>query len=232
MTPVLLLVPLPQVSAAQIMCSAGHLVAMSEERQRTMSGFLAGSLAGSTTQLITYPMDIVRTRITGLYGTTRYKGFFTSCLIMLQQEGPWAFYKGVVPTLWGGVFYEGVKFGTFDMFVEWIEGRQRAGTLPAGLNAAPVAGAMAGIAAICTTYPNDTVRRRIQMAGASEYGRQYSSTCDAYRQLLRQEGLRAFYRGLDSAIIRTVPGTAIQFGIYHGLKRGFAQAATAGQPGA
>eukprot|EP00668_Euglena_longa_P041188 GGOE01054215.1.p1 GENE.GGOE01054215.1~~GGOE01054215.1.p1 ORF type:complete len:302 (+),score=85.57 GGOE01054215.1:81-986(+) len=192
------------------------------DRRSVAFSFLSGSLAGSSTQLITYPLDVVRTRVSGLFGKTRYKGFTQTLFIMIREEGITSLYKGVTPTLWGGIAYEGVKFCAFDVCLDWCHRLQDEGRVSQQVNLSPIAGAMAGIIAIGTTHPNDTVRRRMQMAGSKESTIRYRHTLDAYQQILRREGVRAFYRGLESALLRTVPGTAIQFGIYHGLKKGFA----------
>ena len=39
---------------------------MDLQKQKALTSFVAGSLAGPATQLISYPMDVIRTRITGL----------------------------------------------------------------------------------------------------------------------------------------------------------------------
>lgn len=184
---------------------------------------LSGSLAGTTTQLMTYPLDVIRTRVSGCFGTSKYKGLIRTFLVMLHEEGPTSLYKGITPTLWGGVAYEGVKFLAYDKCREWCQRKQREGALPQWVNVAPVAGAMAGVIAIAVTHPNDTVRRRMQFAGSAESTVHFRNTLHAYRYIVTHEGVRSLYRGMASGLLRTVPGAAVQFGIYQGLKDGFAR---------
>ena len=75
--------------------------------------FLAGSLAGATSQTLTYPLDVARARMAvthkNEYATLR-QVFYK----ILHEEGIAAFYKGYVPTIAGVVPYAGVSFFTYD----------------------------------------------------------------------------------------------------------------------
>jgi hypothetical protein len=42
---------------------------------------------------------------------------------------------------------------------------------------------------------------------------------DAARALLREGGVARLYRGCGLYVVKSVPGAAVQFGVYHGLKR-------------
>lgn len=86
-------------------------------------------------------------------------------------------------------------------------------------------GLFAGLAAGFVTYPNDTIRRILQIQTGSVSPRQSASLqCSGYVdcvvQILRQpSGLFRLYRGLGTNLIRMGPNTAIQFAAFDSLKR-------------
>nr|CAD7423968.1 unnamed protein product [Timema monikensis] len=77
--------------------------------------FLAGSLAGVTSQSLTYPLDLARARMAVThkekYGTLKEFEVFVKTWI---EEGPRAFYRGYLPTVLGVIPYAGVSFFTYD----------------------------------------------------------------------------------------------------------------------
>ena len=76
-------------------------------------------------------------------------------------------------------------------------------------------GAFAATLAHVVTYPNDTVRRRLQI---QEGVGVYSGAVDCLVKLLRQEGWRSLYAGIRVTILRGVPNTGIQFCVYEACK--------------
>lgn len=84
--------------------------------------FLAGSLAGATSQSLTYPLDVARARMAVTqkdeYATLRHV-FYK----IMREEGIWAFYKGYIPTIAGVLPYAGVSFFTYDTLKMLYRGR-------------------------------------------------------------------------------------------------------------
>ncbi|GAA94233.1 uncharacterized protein L969DRAFT_102531 [Mixia osmundae IAM 14324] len=77
--------------------------------------------------------------------------------------------------------------------------------------------------AIAVTYPYQVVRSRIQQYAYIPIGKgptvsgAYSSIPDCIARTYRQEGLRAFYRGLGTNAVRILPGTCVVFLVYENL---------------
>jgi hypothetical protein len=176
----------------------------------------AGSLSGLVASFFTYPLDLVRTRLSAHIGPEiRYEGILRTFRQIAREEGMRAFYKGVGPTLAGAVPYEGIKFASYDLL------RHYADDLDVPVNdllSKVVCGGGAGMAAALATYPNDTVRRRLQLQGAGGASLRYSSALDCYSQIFRNEGLIAFYRGLTPTLLRAIPNMGIQFASYDYLR--------------
>jgi hypothetical protein len=68
------------------------------------------------------------------------------------------------------------------------------------------------------TYPNDVLRRRLQMDGADGARPRYRGYVDCALQVVRSEGWAGLYRGLGVCMVRAVPNTGIQFMVYEGCK--------------
>ena len=140
-------------------------------------------------------------------------GMVSTMRVIVKEEGFRALYRGIGPTLLGAFPYEGIKFSIFDMLKE---------RCPDNVN--PVlwrvsSGALAGIAAGLVMFPNDTVRRLLQMQGQGGQERVYSSAIDCWKKNIREHGFLRLYRGIAPYLIRMVPNAAIQFTIYEELKR-------------
>ncbi|KAI8327804.1 mitochondrial carrier protein-like protein [Chlamydoabsidia padenii] len=82
-----------------------------------------------------------------------------------------------------------------------------------------LAGGIGGSAADFTMHSVDTVKTRLQ--GQPSYRvPKYFNMVQSYRTILKEEGvLRGLYAGVTPAILGSVPGTMIYFGIYEFTKR-------------
>ncbi|CAH0485880.1 unnamed protein product [Peronospora farinosa] len=178
--------------------------------------FIAGSLSGFTASIITYPLDLIRTRVSGQIGDKlMYTGIVHTFMRTLKEEGARALFRGIGPTLFGALPYEGIKFGSYDV----LTGLLRDDNDPkVNFVAKILCGGGAGVLATVFTYPNDTVRRRLQMQGAGGMTRQYRNAWDCYVKLAKNEGWTVFYRGLTPTLVRAVPNMGVQFATYDFLK--------------
>ncbi|TMW61114.1 hypothetical protein Poli38472_013577 [Pythium oligandrum] len=181
--------------------------------------FVSGSMSGFTASILTYPLDLVRTRVSGNIGQNiRYKGIVNTLVVTVKEEGFRALFRGMGPTLLGSIPYEGIKFGSYDilkrMLPQDIDPRADfAGKL--------ICGGGAGMIATILTYPNDTVRRRLQMQGSGGAPRIYKNAWDCYVKLWKHEGFVVYYRGLLPTLVRAMPNMGVQFAMYDVFKKLF-----------
>jgi hypothetical protein len=80
-------------------------------------------------------------------------------------------------------------------------------------------GGLGGVMAGLITYPNDTVRRLLQMQGSRGTQNAFTGYWDCVGQTYRAHGIPRFYRGITINIIRMAPNAAVQFGSYELLKQ-------------
>ncbi|CAJ2502777.1 Uu.00g101710.m01.CDS01 [Anthostomella pinea] len=174
-----------------------------------------GGIAGITSVFLTYPLDIVRTRLSiqsasfaALSSTPRDQlpGMWSTLAMMYKNEGgiP-ALYRGIIPTVAGVAPYVGLNFMTYEFVRKYLtpEGDQNPSAARKLL-----AGAVSGAVAQTCTYPFDVLRRRFQINTMSGMGYQYKSIGDAIRVIIKQEGPRGLYKGLIPNLLKVAPSMA------------------------
>ncbi|TVU20111.1 hypothetical protein EJB05_36304 [Eragrostis curvula] len=193
----------------------------------------AGACAGIIAMSATYPMDMVRGRITVQTDKSpyQYRGMFHALGTVYREEGFRALYRGWLPSVIGVVPYVGLNFAVYESLKDWL-----LQTNPFGLakdNELHVVtrlgcGAVAGTIGQTVAYPLDVIRRRMQMVGwnhadsivtgQSKEALQYNGMIDAFRKTVRYEGFGALYKGLVPNSVKVVPSIAIAFVTYEVVK--------------
>ena len=113
--------------------------------------------------------------------------------------------------------HKGIKFATYD-FVRQRALSQDEHTAVSQALVKVGCGGFAGLVATVLTYPNDTVRRRLQMQGEGGRARIYRDTIDCYQKLIRTQGIMSLYQGLTPTLLRALPNMGIQFSAYEVLR--------------
>eukprot|EP01117_Protostelium_nocturnum_P009815 TRINITY_DN3503_c0_g1_i2.p1 TRINITY_DN3503_c0_g1~~TRINITY_DN3503_c0_g1_i2.p1 ORF type:complete len:391 (-),score=86.55 TRINITY_DN3503_c0_g1_i2:470-1642(-) len=91
---------------------------------------LAGGLAGATSQISIYPMEVVRARL-AVAGPGVYSGIGDVITQTIKKEGPMTFYKGLLPSLAGIFPYAAIDFAIYDhlkgMYIQRKKGKVSSG---------------------------------------------------------------------------------------------------------
>ncbi|KAF9331521.1 hypothetical protein BG006_005601 [Podila minutissima] len=185
----------------------------------------AGALAGLTSVAFTYPLDIVRTRLSiqsAQVANTKeaqaaLPGIWkTMVLIYTNEGGIVGLYRGLGPTLTGVAPYVALNFQAYEVL--------RARLTPPGETSPTVGmklicGALAGSFAQTVTYPLDVLRRRMQVTGMDAVSYKYSSTWDGVKKIIKQEGVRGLYKGMVPNYLKVAPAISISFVVYEQCKQ-------------
>ncbi|KAL5387742.1 hypothetical protein PMIN06_009144 [Paraphaeosphaeria minitans] len=176
---------------------------------------LCGGLAGITSVTLTYPLDIVRTRLSiqsASFETLKREagrklpgmlGIMTS---MYKNEGGFlALYRGIVPTVAGVAPYVGLNFMVYEMARTQFTPEGQKDPSAVGKLAA---GAVSGAVAQTCTYPFDVLRRRFQVNTMSGMGYQYAGIGDAIGNIVKTEGVRGLYKGIVPNLLKVAPSMA------------------------
>ncbi|KAL3695589.1 hypothetical protein R1sor_009665 [Riccia sorocarpa] len=195
----------------------------------------AGACAGIIAMSATYPMDMVRGRLTVQTADSphRYKGMVDAFRVIIKEEGPRAVYKGWLPSVIGVVPYVGLNFAVYETLKDWIVKDPNFDTAvesELGVVTKLLCGAAAGTVGQTVAYPLDVVRRRMQMVGWKDASPvitadgkvkapvQYTGMIDAFRQTVRNEGFLALYKGLLPNSVKVVPSIALAFVTYEVMR--------------
>ncbi|KFH73736.1 hypothetical protein MVEG_00950 [Podila verticillata NRRL 6337] len=185
----------------------------------------AGALAGLTSVAFTYPLDIVRTRLSiqsaqvpnTKEAQAALPGIWkTMALIYANEGGIVGLYRGLGPTLTGVAPYVALNFQAYEVL--------RARLTPPGETSPTVGmklicGALAGSFAQTVTYPLDVLRRRMQVTGMDAVSYKYSSTWDGVKKIIKQEGVRGLYKGMVPNYLKVAPAISISFVVYEQCKQ-------------
>ncbi|TFK52171.1 S-adenosylmethionine transporter [Heliocybe sulcata] len=174
---------------------------MSGQRAPTFyESLVAGGMAGTSVDLLFYPIDTVKTRLQSSQGFLRAGGF----------KG---IYKGVGSVVVGSAPGAAVFFCIYDTLKQ---------TLPIQGPMNHLLSASVGEVAACLIrVPTEVIKTRVQ---TSTYGALASSSLSAARLVWRNEGMSGFYRGFGSTIMREIPFTSLQFPLYEFLKHQLSRA--------
>uniref|UniRef100_A0A3B3HHB3 Dicarboxylate carrier UCP2 n=1 Tax=Oryzias latipes TaxID=8090 RepID=A0A3B3HHB3_ORYLA len=186
--------------------------------------FAAGS-AGCVADLVTFPLDTAKVRLqiqgegrTSLEGqTVKYRGVFGTIVTIVRTEGPRSLYNGLVAGLQRQMTFASVRIGLYDSMKQLYAGSAD----NAGLGTRLLAGCTTGAMAVAFAQPTDVVKVRFQAQVRlleSATGKRYSSTTQAYRTIVRDEGLRGLWKGALPNIIRNATVNCSELVTYDVIK--------------
>jgi solute carrier family 25 thiamine pyrophosphate transporter 19 len=186
------------------------------------SALVAGATSGAVATLLTYPLDWARTR--------RAAGPSGSIVPPATRSINWrAPFSGLSAALAAVVPSAAITFALYEGAAEvWDASapsfRAVGYTLVAdssSVNAivdaarASICGGIAGVGAKALTYPLDTAKKRMQVAGLDDLSwPPLRGPIDALRRIAAVEGLAGWYRGALPALLKSAFSTAIIFGTY------------------
>ncbi|CAH2322033.1 graves disease carrier [Pelobates cultripes] len=193
---------------------------------------MAGSMAGITAVIFTYPLDMVRARLAfQVKGEHRYNGIIHAFKIIYTKEGGLpGFYRGLIPTVVGMAPYAGFSFFTFETLkttglkhVPELLGkpsRDNPDVLVLKTHASLLCGGVAGAIAQTISYPLDVTRRRMQLAAILPDSEKCRTMLQTLKYVCKEHGIRkGLYRGLSLNYIRCIPSQAVAFTTYEFMRQ-------------
>lgn len=180
--------------------------------------FLAGSLAGITSQSLTYPLDLARARMAVTDKYSGYKNLYEVFVRIWKREGPRVFYRGYTATVLGVIPYAGFSFFTYETLkneYSHLTGERKPTPLYSLLF-----GATAGVVGQTSSYPLDIVRRRMQTTGITRHCvDKYLTISSTLKKVYQEEGLvKGLYKGLSMNWIKGPIAVGISFATYDHIK--------------
>eukprot|EP01029_Cantina_marsupialis_P015438 TRINITY_DN3387_c0_g1_i1.p1 TRINITY_DN3387_c0_g1~~TRINITY_DN3387_c0_g1_i1.p1 ORF type:complete len:400 (+),score=109.49 TRINITY_DN3387_c0_g1_i1:177-1376(+) len=153
----------------------------------------AGFLAGAAATTLTYPLDVIRTRVSVF--DSAYKNIRDAFVTIAKEEGVSGLYRGMLPTLATMAPFIAIQQSGYDILKQIImENSNLEPSFGLFSGCAFAAGCMAnGI-----TYPMDVIRRNMQIT--------HSNTAvhfrDITKTIFKESGIRGFYAGLATSLMK------------------------------
>ncbi|RZB40541.1 Mito carr domain containing protein [Asbolus verrucosus] len=181
--------------------------------------FSCGSLAGCSATLVSFPFDVVRTRLVAQSETHKvYSGILEAFKSISKKEGFLMLYRGVWPTFLQIGPHAGVQFmcyKIFDSCYKYIVNSPNT-TLTSSL----VSGSLAGLCAKIVVYPFDLAKKRMQIQGFEQgrmvFGQLFKckGLNDCLVKIYQMEGLNGLFKGLSPSLVKAVCTSALHFSSY------------------
>lgn len=170
--------------------------------------FMAGAVAGVSEILVMYPLDFVKTVMQLQVAGTgpQYKGVFDCLKQIAAKEGVGRLYKGISSPILMEAPKRATKFACNDEFQKIYKNlfNEKQLTQPLSI----LSGASAGICESFVVVPFELVKIRLQ-----DVSSKYSGPVEVVRDILKKEGPKAMYNGLESTMWRHGIWNAGYFGI-------------------
>ncbi|KAL8130049.1 hypothetical protein V2J09_019204 [Rumex salicifolius] len=172
----------------------------------------AGGVAGATSLLFVYSLDFARTRLASdakaakKGGERQFNGLIDVYRKTIKTDGVAGLYRAFNISCVGIIVYRGLYFGLYDSLKPVV--------LVGGMQDSFLASFLLGwgvtIGASLTSYPLDTVRRRMMMTSGEAV--KYKNSMDAFSQIVKKEGVKSLFKGGGANILRAVAGAGVLSG--------------------
>ncbi|CAD5186556.1 unnamed protein product [Musa acuminata subsp. malaccensis] len=178
------------------------------------SSIVAGAFAGVSSTLCTYPLELLKTRLT--IQRDMYDNLLHAFLKIVREEGPSELYRGLTPSLIGVMPYAATNYFAYDTLKKLY--RKTFKTEEIGNVATLLIGSAAGALSSSTTFPLEVARKHMQV-GAVGGRKVYKNMLHVLLSILEKEGIGGLYKGLGPSCMKLVPAAGISFMCYEACKK-------------
>ena len=186
------------------------------EESCIVDNFLAGSGAGVAITFVLTPVELVKCRMqiqdTLPEEKRVYKGTLDCVKKIMQKEGIRGFFLGLTPCAIREIPGNGIWYGVYESVKAYLAKNTDKSDVP--MHKIAFAGSCAGAAYWSAFFPADVVKTRIQVD--KDY--KNHTLVRGLRDVYREGGIRALYKGWGITIARAVPAHAALFVTYEAFK--------------
>lgn len=186
------------------------------------ASFIASAMAACTAEVISLPLDTAKVRLQvqtkAATGELKYKGLFGTMKTISKEEGAAALWKGAVPGLHRQIVYGGLRISFYEPVRDFFTNSTGGDPKNPGLLVKIAAGITTGALAMSIANPTDLVKIRFQTQASAGGKPKYTSALSAYPKIVREEGVRALWTGLNANIFRNSVINAAELATYDEFK--------------
>ncbi|BDD55321.1 Mitochondrial succinate-fumarate transporter [Monascus purpureus] len=189
--------------------------------------FLAGLAAGVTEAVaVVNPMEVIKIRLQAQHhslsdpvDTPKYRSAPHALYTVVKEEGFIALYRGVSLTALRQGTNQAANFTAYSQLkaaLQRLQPEYNNSQLPAYQTT--VIGLISGAVGPFSNAPIDTIKTRLQKTRAEPGQSAIARITSIASDMFKQEGARAFYKGITPRVMRVAPGQAVTFTVYEYLR--------------
>ena len=167
-----------------------------------MDVLLCGASTGVFGTIVLGPAELIKIQQQTAASQGLDGSFSAVCKQIKQQHGVLGFTRGFSATLMRDVPGSMAWFGAYEATKQYLCEDPKKPTVVQAL----VAGGMGGLGMWSFAIPLDTVKTRVQASRGAN-----ASIPAAFQSIMREQGIKGFYRGIGPALLRAFPANAATF---------------------
>lgn len=194
--------------------------------------FLSGASAGVVSNLIIFPLDVVKTRLSASASGT-YNGIFDTCWKLYKEGGIGIFYKGVQVAVCSTIPNTGLNLCCYESLKRAFSGSySKDSALNLSTPTLMLIGGMSAMVSSTLMYPFQTIQARIIMKKSNENkvlaqfdikpgltSNTQQTMLGVIKNTIQYEGWGGFFKGYKPGITKIIMGNALGFSFYENIKR-------------
>ncbi|EDV27352.1 Peroxisomal membrane protein PMP34 [Trichoplax sp. H2] len=190
---------------------------------QSISDLVVGMIAGSVNVVITTPLWVASTRLRlqgmkvldynrKLIDRKPYLNMWDCFRRIAKEEGVFSLWNSLGPSLML-VTNPAIQFMSYEAVKRYI--RRNTGGVEISALTIFLMGAISKAIATVLTYPIQIVQARLRHnASVDDNSKRRRTVINIFREILRHEGFRGLFKGLETKLLQTVLSAALMFTIY------------------
>jgi hypothetical protein len=181
----------------------------------TFELFCIGASSLCISHLLTYPLEVVKTRLSAYHAGTGMSSIIKN--IVQEEGGVKPFYRGLGISLASVVLVTGMNLTLYETAKKLL--MEKSTVSEPSVTHMIAAASLSATTAQTVFYPMHTIRSRL-IVQTQEYGRQkYNGAFDVFRTMMREEGATSLFKGFLPSLLKAVPQQCASFIVYESLKK-------------
>jgi solute carrier family 25 phosphate transporter 23/24/25/41 len=183
--------------------------------------FLCGSVAGITSHVAFFPMEVIKTRLS-IARNGMYNGIVDCGIQTMKYEGIRPFYRGLSASIMSTIPHAGINLMMYEVTKRFLQ--THSSDHQFHVYNLMIASAISSACSQVVVYPVRTIKARMIMHGMpnqciSSTELYSGGVLDIAKNVVQNEGFRGLFKGFYVSLLRTVPANMITFTVYDSLKR-------------